>query len=162
MATATVIFPVAGAALDQTNPPALTYENSKPVLLLDPATIEPLYFEFRMPAVYSSAPVLKLQYKMMSAVANDVVLACQVMAVTPNVSEDCDSDSYDTANEVTDTVPGTAGHLAEVSIPLTNNDSMMANDLVALKIYRKASDGGDTATGDLGIKAASFECVVAL
>ena len=105
MATATIILPVAGAALDATNPPALAYENSRPQLLFDADTDELCQFAFRLPAVYSSNPVLKLQYKMASAVANDIVLGCEVMAVTPEASEDVDSDSFDTINSVTDTVP---------------------------------------------------------
>lgn len=162
MPTATIVFPIAGAALDPTNPPALEYENGKPQLLFDAATDEIIRFSFRMPSAYLSDPVLVLGYKMASATSGAVVLVCEVMAVTPNVNEAVDTDSYDTPNTVTDTVPGTAGDLAEIPIPLANDDSLAEKDYVTLKVSRDANNAADTATGDLELVEASLEYTVTL
>ena len=162
MATATVMLPVAGAALDQSNPPALEYENSRPQLRFDADTDEICYFVFRMPPSYLGSPILHAQYKMKSATSGNVVLGCEVMAVTPNASEDVDSDSYDTINTVTDTVPGSAGDLAEASITIANDDSMAGSDYVAIKIRRDADNGADDATGDLELTNLSLEYTVVL
>ena len=70
---------------------------------------------------------------------------------------DAYTESYDTANTVTDTVPGTAGYLAEASITMSNTDSLAANDLVTIKFYRDANAGGDTASGDADLYALSLE-----
>ena len=105
-----------------------------------------------------TSPVLKLQYAMASAAAGSVVLAAEVMAVTPDSdAQDIDADSYDTANSTTDAAPGTAGHLGEAAITLTNADSLTAGDLVKLRLSRDADNASDTATGDLELLAASLE-----
>ena len=82
----------------------------------------------------------------------------QVMAVSDGDSQDVDAESWDTANSQSATVPGTAGYLDEVSLSLTNNDSLAANDLVRIKLSRDADDGSnDTATGDLHLWNATLE-----
>ena len=53
------------------------------------------------------------------------------------------ADSFDTANSAADSVPGTAGYLAQHSITLTNNDSSAAGDQVRFKLTRT-----DTTTGN--------------
>jgi hypothetical protein len=65
-------------------------------------------------------------------------------------SPDTDSaESLDTANASAATaVPGTAGLLSQLSITLTNNDSIAAGDYCRLRIRRTGSSGSDTATGD--------------
>ena len=58
--------------------------------------------------------------------------------------------SFDaTNNSASTTVPGTAGYIDQISVTLTNNDSIAAGDLARVAIARKAADAGDTATGDL-------------
>jgi len=162
MATATVLLPLLGASLDETNPPGVTWTNQRPKLLFDAATDEIAYWTFRLPADYSSALTLKFQYSMASATSGNVIIACQVMAVTDADAQDMDTDSYDTVNTSAATaVPGTAGYLDEISLTLTNADSAAAGDYVAVKVSRDANNASDTATGDLELWAASIEYTTA-
>ena len=112
-----------------------------------------------MPVNYASGPVLKLQYSMASATSGEVVLAAEIMAVSDGDSQDIDSESFDTINtSASTTVPATAGHLDEISITLTNADSLAAGDFVLLRISRDASDTvNDDASGDLELRNISIE-----
>lgn len=155
MTTGTVLLPAAGAELDATNPPGVAFVNGRRLLLFDDTVDEFIYYTFRMPQDYASAPVLKFQYSHVAA-ANEVIIACQVMAVTDG--EDVDDDSYDTVNTSgATTVPGTQGLLDEISLALTNADSLAAGDYVALKISRDADNVGDDAVGDLEFWGAALE-----
>lgn len=158
MATGTVILPVLGCSFDATNPPGIDYSSGRPKLLFDDTTPEIAYWVFRMPSNYASAPVAKIQYSMASATADDVEFEVSVMAVTDADSQDMDSDSYDTANSGSATVPGTAGYLDEISIALSNADSVAAGDYVAIRLARDADDAtNDDATGDAEVWAFSLE-----
>jgi hypothetical protein len=53
-------------------------------------------------------------------------------------------------------VPGTAEHIDQISLALSNADSMAAGDYCALKFRRDADNGSDTATGDLKVWAAEM------
>lgn len=50
--------------------------------------------------------------------------------------------SFDSANSAADTVPSTAGYLAQHEITLTNNDGVVAGDMVRFRVSRT-----DTTTG---------------
>ena len=61
----------------------------------------------------------------------------------------CSSDlsSFDTTNNVTSAVAGTAGYPKNATVTLSNKDSIAAGDWFRIKLARKAADGSDTATG---------------
>jgi hypothetical protein len=150
MATGTIMLPIQGASLDATAPPGIAYILGRPKMLFDAGTQEYAYWVFRMPTNYASGPVGKLQYSMASATSGLIDFELQMYAVTDGDSQDLDADSYATANSASATVPGTAGYMDEVSITITNADSVAAGDWVAVKLSRDADDGSnDTATGDL-------------
>ena len=153
--TRSIPLPIAGATLHATEAPGFQYTDGTPELLFDAASDEFIYYTLRLPTAFSASPTLVLQYKMASAASGSVVLACAVMAVTPNNEEDMD-DSYDTPNTVTDAVPASAGDTAEASIALTNNDSVVAGDTIKLKVYRDANAGADNAAGDLKLLTATL------
>ena len=120
-------------------------------LLFDDSTTESAVWQFRMPSNYSAGLTAKLGYSMTSATADKVDLEVEVMAVTDGDAADIGSASFATLNEVSGgtTVPGTAGYLDEVSIALSNADSVAAGDLVYIRVNRDHDDADDTATGDL-------------
>lgn len=152
----TVILTVPPQGFDSTNPAGLEYTNAVPKLLFDDTTSEIVYWMLRLPSDFSSAPVLKVQYTMASATSGTFGVSVSIMAVTDGDAADVDTESYDTANSPTaSTVPGTAGHLDEISVTLTNADSMVAGDLVFFKLARNVA--GDTATGDAEVRAVSLE-----
>jgi hypothetical protein len=158
MTTGTVLLPITGAMLDASVPPGIGFSNSIPKLLFDDTTPESCYWQFRMPQDYASSPVLKVQYSMASATSNKVEFEASVMAVSDGDPQDMDAESYDSANTISVTVPGTAGYLDEISLSLTNADSLAAGDYVRLKLSRDADDGtNDTATGDCEVWAVSLE-----
>tara|TARA_B100000949_G_scaffold11685_1_gene8926 strand:- start:3449 stop:4270 length:822 start_codon:yes stop_codon:yes gene_type:complete len=159
--TKSILLPVSGAELDASNAPAVTIQSNRMHLGFDAGTDELIYYMFRMPTDYGSALVLKLQYAMASATSGDVIWASSLWAITAGDSADVDTESYDSPNTVTDTVPGTAGYLAEASITMTNTDSLAANDLLTIKIYRDANAGGDTASGDADLYAISLQYTAA-
>lgn len=155
-----VIFSILPAGFDATSPAGIVYENSVPHLTFDDTTPEGAYWTFRMPSEYSSSPVLKLIYSMASATTGTIEFEASVWAVSDG--EDADTESYDTINTSTETVPGTAGLSSDITVTLTNADSVVAGDLVHIKLFRDADDGtNDTATGDLELRAISLEYTAA-
>lgn len=159
---ATILLPVTGATLNQTNPPGVDYENSLQILLFDDTTAETCYWMFQMPDTYGSSPILDLQYTMASATSGTVEFEVSVMAVTDGDAADVGTESYDTVNTASATVPGTAGHLDKISVTLTNADSVAAGDLVIIRVSRDADDGtNDTATGDLELRTVALRYTAA-
>lgn len=117
-------------------------------LNFDASTEEWACWQFRMPADYASGPVLKVQYKMTSATTGNVIWVGQIAAVSDGDATDADAKAFAATNSATVTVPGTAGHIDEASITMTNADSVAAGDFVVVRIARDADAAGDTATGD--------------
>lgn len=159
MATGTILLGVPPQGYDGTNPPGEVVVNGRTQIALDAATDEPWFWVLRMPQDYASGPVLKLQFASASATTGDVIVQAELFAVTPNDSAAVSSDSYDTANaSAATTVPATtAGRLFEISITLTNADSLAAGDYLAIRASRDANNGSDTMAGDLYLLAASLE-----
>lgn len=162
MATGTVILPVQSAKLTSTFialPAGIDNSGGIWKLLFDASQTESALWQFRLPANYASSPVMKLIYSMASATSLKVDLEVEVMCVSDNDSQDIDSASFDSVNEIVGgtTVPGTAGYIDEISITLTNFDSGVANDLMIARVNRDHDDADDTATGDLELLAISLE-----
>jgi hypothetical protein len=125
-------------------------------LAFDPTTEEQVCWQLRMPADYASAPVLKVQYKMVSATSGGVAFEARIAAVSDGDAQDVDAKVFAAANVGTATVPGTAGHLDEVSITLTNADSVAAGDFVVVYLNRDPAHASDTATGDCEVIGAAL------
>ena len=99
MATGTVILPVQTAKVSGayiTLPAGIDGGSGAWKLLFDASQTESALWQFRLPANYSSTPVLKLQYAMASANANKVDWECEIMSVADD--EDIDSTSFDSVN----------------------------------------------------------------
>ena len=88
---------------------------------------------------------------------NDVAFDVFVEAVTPDDDElDMEAaTSWDTANSGTESVNGAAavGDLFELTITLTNKDSVAASDLVRFGVRRDCDSGNDDISGDVFIYA---------
>jgi len=127
-------------------------------LLFDATTDEAAIWHFRMPASYSSGLIAKIQYSMTSATSADVEYEVAVYAITPGDSQDSDVWGGTDVNVGTQTVPGTVGHIQEVSITLTNDDGVAAGDWVVIYLSTDANDGtNDDATGDREVRAVQLE-----
>lgn len=120
-------------------------------LAYDAAADEAAFWKFLAFNYGSGNLTLNLFWYGDTASSGDVILGAQIAAITPNTdSQDVETDGLATANTVTDTHLGTVGqrvHLATITI--SNLDSLAANDIVWLKIYRDADAAGDTMAGDL-------------
>jgi hypothetical protein len=144
---------------DATNPPLLEVVQDRPYWSFDDTTDEILRSKpIACPDAYSGSGTLKIDifYIMASATANAVSWGVQVEAVTEADATDLDAgESFDTANYLSDTVPGTAGYLGIATVTLTNKDSITDNDYVRLKVFRDADGSGatDSATGDARLLA---------
>lgn len=123
----------------------------------DAATEEWLTWSFRMPADYASGLTAKCVYKMASATTGGVTWDVRVAAVSDGDAADVDAKGFGSANTASATVPGTAGHLDEVSVPVTNDDSLAAGDFVVVRVARAVGDAGDTASGDAEFLACNLE-----
>ena len=125
-------------------------------LLYDAASEEWALWQLRMPDDYASTPVAKLQWLAASATSGAVVWDVRISATTPADSTDVDAQDFASANTATTAVPGTAGYLAETTVTLTNADSLAAGDFVVLRVARAATDGSDTAAGDVELLAVAI------
>lgn len=160
--TGTIILPIQCAKLPASNAAALDASEVNFRALFDASTDESLFWQFRMPSDYASGLTLKLQFSMVSTQSTTKYIEWEgyVMAVTPGDSADIVTDSYDTVNAGNlDVSSVTAGYLKEISITLTNADSLAAGDYVKIKVARDANgtNGTDSATGDAELVAASLE-----
>lgn len=166
----TVVLPIGGAMLPDGSAsnaaPAIQRVKSSASapsphflqLAFDASTDEMCYWSFRMPADYASGPVLKVQYKMASATSGNVIISGRLAAVSDGDSTDVDAKALGTDNTSSATaVPGTAGYLDEISLTLTNADSVAAGDYVIVRLARDADNASDTATGDMEVVAVSLE-----
>jgi hypothetical protein len=125
----------------------------------DAANLEWLCWSFRMPSNYSSAPVLKVQYKMTSATTGNVIINGRLAAVTVGDATDVDAKVFAAANVSSATaVPSTtAGKLGEISLALSTDDGLAAGDFVVVYLARDGASGSDTAAGDMEVVAVVLE-----
>lgn len=170
MPTGNIILPIGAAVLpDGTSgnaAPALQRVKSSAAapsphflqLAFDAATDEMCYWAFRMPDDYASAPVLSIQYKMATATTGSVRGEGRIAAVSDGDAQDVDAKGLGTTNSAGATVPGTAGHLDELDITLTNADSLAAGDFCIVQFRRDAdgTTGTDDAAGDMEVVAATL------
>ena len=149
MATRAVLLPEA-AHYPATNFPALLLSNRRPVLAFDASTSETAYWTFVAPQGITGAWTAVISYAMASATTGGVAFDVALEAISSGDALDTDATtSFDSVNTGTDAaVPGTAGYMEQISITLTNADSIAAADLVRVSVARAVANGADTATGD--------------
>jgi hypothetical protein len=120
----------------------------------DAANLEAVMWQFRMPADYASACILKVVFKMVSATTGNVIINGAIAAYTPGTdTTDFDAKAFAAANVSAATaVPATtAGKLGEISLTLSTDDSVAAGDMVALYLARDGANASDTAAGDMEV-----------
>ncbi len=149
MATRAICTPES-AHYPATNFPALLLSNRRPVLAFDASTAETAYWTFVAPQGVTGSWSAVISYAMATATSGGVAFDVAVEAITSGDALDTDAaTSFDTANTGTDSaVPATAGYMEQVSVTLTNADSIAAGDLVRVSVTRAVANAADTATGD--------------
>ncbi len=157
MANSRLVLTPFSAEFPASNFPQLMTVNARPVLAFDPSTDETCYWTFIAPQGLTGTLIAVITYMMASAVSGAVYFQAALEAVTDGDATDLDATtSFDTANSGNATVPGTAGYIDQISITLTNNDSVAAGDLVRLALNRDADNASDNATGDAYVLAVEF------
>lgn len=154
MSTRAVLTPLA-AEFPSTNFPQLLPVNNRPVLAFDAATSEACQWTSVAPQGLTGTLTAVITYMMASATTGGVAFDVSIEAVTSGDATDLDAgDSFDSVNTGTDAaVPGTAGYMEQISITLTNKDSIAVADYFRLKLARNVADAADTATGDCYVLA---------
>ena len=156
MATRAVFTPFA-AEFPASNFPQLLLSNRRPALAFDAATDEACYWTGVAPQGLTGAITAVITYAMASATSGTVGFQAQLEAITDGDAVDTDATtSFDSVNNsASTTVPGTAGHIDQISITLTNADSLAAGDYYRLSINRDADGSAitDSATGDAYVLA---------
>ncbi len=145
------------AEFPASNFPQITHINQRPVLAFDAATDETAYWTDIAPQGLTGTLTLVITYCMASATSGTVGLQAQIEAVSDGDVTDLDATtSFDTVNNsASTTVPGTAGQIDQISITLTNADSLAAADYYRISVNRDADGSAitDSATGDLYLLA---------
>jgi hypothetical protein len=142
--------------LDATTPPRFDYAQNRAVLIFDQTTIDKAYTRARrMPSQYTGGTLeATILYSMVSDVSpKTVYFDVAVEATTPDAdAKDLDvTSTFDTDNTGSATVPATtAGKLGEITVTLTNDDSVAAGDLVTFRLQTNTT--GD-AVGDSRVYA---------
>ena len=126
------------------------------IAAFDATTDEHLWFIFTAPDNYASGGTVRILWTA-AATTNAVVWGCSVGAVTAADADTPMEHVQATASTTTTNVNTTeSGRLTETTISLTV-DSMAADDLITLCVYRDANNGSDTCTVDAVLWAATFE-----
>ena len=132
--------------------------NGRPVLWFDATTSETAYWTVVAPQGITGTSTIVISYLMASATTGGVAVDVAVEAVTSGDAVDLDAGtSFDAVNAASDAaVPGTAGFMEQITVTLTNADSIQPADYVRISIARDVADAADTATGDWGLILAEF------
>lgn len=157
MATTRAVLLPFGAEFPASNFPQLLLNNRRPALAFDATTDETAYWTLVAPQGLTGTMTLVITYCMASATTGNVVFQAQVEAITDGDALDTDATtSFDSVNNSGQSaVPATAGHIKQVSITLTNQDSAAAADYLRISLNRDADSttATDDAAGDCYVYA---------
>lgn len=155
MARTIAILTPFSAEFPTTNYPELRLVNRRPTLGFDATTDETCYWTLIAPQGITTPLTLVITYMMASATTGNVVFQAALEAVTDGDATDLDNvTSFDTTNGSAATaVPAVAGYIDQISVTLTNNDTVAAADYLRLALNRDANHASDTATGDAYVLA---------
>jgi len=162
---ATIIQPLAllSAVLPATNYPLITGITGTnfpfAALVFDQSTDKTCYFFFESTAYASGNVTARIKWEAASGTSGDVIWAGQLACITANTdTQDIETKAFATATTVTDSHLGTtAKRLHEITLTLSNLDSIAAGDWVVLKFYRDADAAGDTLAADARLIALQVE-----
>lgn len=129
---------------------------NRPYLGFDATADESCDWTFIAPQGLTGTITVVITYRAASATTGAIRWEALLEAITDGDSVDTDSaSSFDSTNSNGATVPGTAGHIDQISITMTNADSIAAGDYCRLRINRDANGttGTDDATGDAQVLA---------
>lgn len=157
MATVYQNLPVGGASFKPTNFAVFTVIPGTnypiPVLKFDAAAEWDAYWSFQAQRYGSGNVTVRVLWYADTATADNVVWGAAIAAITPDTDpQDVETKAFATAATVTDTHLGTTGQREhQAIITVTALDSLAADDMVRLRLYRDADAAGDTLAGPVFI-----------
>jgi len=133
-------------------PQILKLASDRYALAFDAATDEACAWQFKAWQGLTLPLTAIITVSMVSATTGTTGWQVQIEAVTPgDALNTTTTSSFDTVNNsASTTVPGAVGNTQDISITLTNNDSIAVGDLCRLRLNRDADGSAitDSATGD--------------
>ena len=154
MARTVAVFTPESAAFPSSNPAELGQDTQNRFFLaFDASTDETCYWTFVPLQGLTGTKTAVVTYRAASATSGTFLPVVAIEAITDGDALDTDAASgFATDNTPSAvTVPATAGHIDQVTVTLTNDDSIAAGDLCRLRLFRDIS--GDSATGDIQVLA---------
>jgi hypothetical protein len=151
MSTRVILLPTA-AEFPATNYPELGQDAQLRFYLgFDTTTAESCNWTFVAPQGLTGTITAVVTYRAASATSGTACFSGELEAISDGDTVDTDSaSSFATVNTPSAvTVPGTAGYIDQLSITLTNDDSIAAGDYCRFRLTRAVAS--DTATGDLQV-----------
>lgn len=118
--------------------------------MFDPTTSQSIGYSFIMPQGYGSALKVRFKTTVKTVQTGTKSIVYRFSVAAMKATEDPTNPTFATANSVTVTLGNNqaANAIVESTVNLTNADSVVAGDLVLLKVDRNAGDGADDAAGD--------------
>ena len=142
-----------GATPKASAPPTFKWVADTGVWSFSQSGADELRRKFRWPG---GAATVKIQFASEGPTSGNGAWTVAIMALTPGDAAAIATDSFDTANTSnTVAVPGTAGHMAEASITVSNTDSVAAGDYVRVQIKRHTGVASNAA-GALALHTATM------
>lgn len=153
-----MVLPAAAAELLEANvPEEITSAAGVPrALAFDDTTEEFCSLSFPLPGNYIGDPVLVTHYRAPSGGATSGVFGVTIAVQAMSDGVDTLADSYDTDNDDSQTVPGTAGFKSSIATELANIDSVAVGDWVVVLFSRDVAVGSN-ATGDIEVLGWEFQ-----
>lgn len=149
MATTRAILTPLSAEFPSSSAAGLTVVGGRPVLAFDAASDESAIWTFVAPQGLTGALSCVMSLIGNAAGTNSTYWEVSLEAITSADATDLDAgDSFATVNTGNVAMPATQGHMVQLSITLTNNDSIAAGDYVRIKISRDANNGSDNFAAD--------------
>lgn len=149
MATTRAILTPQSAEFPSSNYPGLTVVNARPALAYDASTQETAYWTIVAPQGWTNTATAVLSLIGNAAGTNSTYWEVAVEAVTSADATDLDSTtSFDTVNSGNVAMPATQGHLVQLSVTITNADSIAAADYVRISVARDADNASDNFAAD--------------
>lgn len=116
------------------------------VLAFDASTDETCYWSIVAPQGWTGPFILVIKYVMASAITGVLGFDVAIESITPGDPINLlTTNSFDAVNSGSETVPGSAGNLGELSITLTNNDSSNAGDEFRISLTRNTGVASNAA-----------------
>lgn len=152
MSTRATLLPQS-AEFPSANFPALGQDGQNRFYLgFDATTSETCYWTFIAPQGFTGTKTAVVTYRAASATSGTFQFDVALEAITDGDATDTDAaSSFATVNTSSAaTVPATAGYIDQVSVTLTNDDSVAVGDYCRLSLARNIAD---SATGDIQVLA---------